>query len=111
MTVTALPPVCVIKASFSCNDLRCILPAAVWCTSIESDENLHVHGMMLAPLPMGQIASIIAQCVLRHAALLPTIASSKADPKLTAAFPLSAVCTDRQLQINVWYSMAHRLVL
>lgn len=60
-----------------------MLPVAVWCLSIESSENLHVCGMMLVSLPVGQIAFI----VLGAALLLPdTEKNTKADIKLMAAF-------------------------
>jgi len=58
----------------------CLLPAAVWCLIIESIENLHVCGMMLVPLPVGQIAFKIAHCVLRPAPLLLNTAETVPKP-------------------------------
>jgi hypothetical protein len=54
-----------------------MLPVAVWCLSIESIENLHVCGMMLVSLPVGQIAFKI---VLRPALLLPNTAETVIKP-------------------------------
>ncbi len=53
-----------------------MLPVAVWGLSIESIENLHVCGMMLVSLPVGQIAFI----VLRPALLLPNTAETVLKP-------------------------------